>query len=336
MIKNLDIYFSNACNMNCSYCCMKDNLPNINNNDIRQSLSNNTFCNKVKNILTNETTSISIWGLEPNINGQYFQHFIYELLNFSPCIKYINIISNGSDGFYENFILPLINYSNINKRKLKVWTQISLDGPAYIMDKHCGAGSYERTMRNIQHIYQAYPNNVNYLKLRLTLKSTFEPEDWYTDPETWYRWRNNLYMRLSYKESIDCSHIKDMQPTLKFPYNYTKTDGEEIAKWTLMINGQDYKFCSAGIESKTVNYDGTLYDCHLLKNKTNFDETIFKEACLNCYNQLLEQNEILPANDITYFINAIARSFCWAVSDIDTLPSYLRAIGNGVKILVED
>ena len=100
-MKNLDIYFSDACNSNCQYCIMKDLKHN--NDAIRQALEDGTFVTNVRHALRPETISIGFWGREPSINGEYFSNFIFNLLDYSPYIRYI-IISTPNTFVRNQFL----------------------------------------------------------------------------------------------------------------------------------------------------------------------------------------------------------------------------------------
>jgi hypothetical protein len=58
--------------------------------------------------------------MEPSINGKYFNELISKILNYSSYIRYITIATNGLGDIYNNFILPLVEYTQKNKRKLKL------------------------------------------------------------------------------------------------------------------------------------------------------------------------------------------------------------------------
>ena len=140
------------------------------------------------------------------------------------------------------------------------------------MLKHCSYDIYNKIIQNLKYICTMYPKNfISYFRFKLTIKPTFRPEDWHTDPQTWLNWRDNLYNELQIlikdnKNYIDISSVKTVLPTVEHGISYTKEDGAAYARWNMPIKmyGQ---VCSAGIESQTIDYNGNLYDCPILKNK---------------------------------------------------------------------
>ena len=333
-MKNLNIYFSDICNLSCKYCCLRNQQHNT-NTLICEALQNGSFLQHIRNNLSSETISLGIWGMEPTINGQYFQNLIYQILDYSPYIKYISIASNGiSNSLYTNFIIPLINYTTLHKRKIKLWIQISLDGPADIMIKHCNHNIYNQVVQNLKYICTMYPKTyLPYLRLKLTIKPTFQPEDWYINPQIWLNWRNNLYNDLNHliqnnKNFIDIRSIATVLPTIEHGNTYTKEDGKAYAQWKMPIK-MYAQTCAAGIESKTIDYNGILYDCPMLKNKQDINEQTFQSILDNKIDELITKQEISSLNDTKYLKMLITSNYCPVMDNINNIDNYFRLFGNG-------
>lgn len=326
---NLDIYFSDACNLNCEYCIIQDTASN--NTAIRQALENNTFVTYVRHVLTPETKSIGFWGREPSVNGQYFANFISNLLDYSPYIRYVILPTNGqSDTFYEDFIRPLYCYCYTHKRKIILMIQFSLDGPADLQDKYCGEGSTQQCIETIKKVLRDFPFHNNYLRLRLSTKSTLrgdELENYSIDK--WHDFMFNLYCRgdgLFLTE--EDNKLGQQQITFEVPGNYTVAQGQALKRWEkyLKLNTNQYHSCAAGVDSKTIDYLGNLYDCHLLVNKeitleelrTQFETTM---------DTLVSNGEAIEQNRDKLF-NVISSVYCWGAND-KRLDSYIRLLGNG-------
>lgn len=330
-MKNLDIYFSDACNSNCQYCIMRE-LEHNNNTAIRQALEDNSFVSNVRHVLTPETTSIGFWGREPSVNGAYFSNFIYNLLDYSPYIRYIVIPTNGqSDNFYEDFIAPLYCYCNSHKRKIILMIQFSLDGPADLQDRHRGEGSSDKCVHTIKHICKTFPFSNKYLRLRLSTKSTitgYELENY--SFSTHNKFMTNLYFdtKKYFIRKDDCK-IGITGITLEVPGNYTVTQGKALVNWRdyfLIVNERQPTSCTAGTDSRTIDYLGNLYDCHLLANKTITPEQ-FRNQFELTMNTLVQNGEAIE-QDRDKLFNAVSSIYCWGATD-KNLESYIRLLGNG-------
>ena len=327
---NLDIYFSDACNANCEYCIMQD-LEHNNNLAIRQALEDNTFVTKVRNILIPEVKSIGFWGREPSVNGKYFGKFITNILDFDPYIRYIIIPTNGlTDSFYKDFIVPLLQYCLTHKRKLILMIQFSLDGPPEIHDKYYGQGSCQTCITNIKKICRMFPFDNKYLKLRMSTKSTlrgYELENY--SPYIWYTYMLDLARstEVFFKDYTDCK-IGQLITTFEVPGNYTVSQGQSLANWRkyLRFNESLYHSCAAGTDSKTIDYLGNLYDCHLLVNKNITQEELRTQFEITM-DTLVAANEAIE-QDRDKLFNAISSIYCWGATD-KRLDSYIRLLGNG-------
>ena len=328
-MKNLDIYFSDACNSNCQYCIMKDLKHN--NDAIRQALEDGTFVTNVRHALRPETISIGFWGREPSINGEYFSNFIFNLLDYSPYIRYIIIPTNGqSETFYKDFIQPLYCYCNSHHRKIILMIQFSLDGPPELQDRYRGSGSTDKCINTIKYMCKMFPFSNKYLRLRISTKTTFtgyEIEN--VTPHLWYQYMYDLYCFASpYFKRYEDNKIGITGITVEVPGNYTVEQGKCLKKWKnfFQIAPSQQVSCTAGIESKTIDYLGNLYDCHLLANKdltleqlrTNFENTL---------DTLIQNGEALE-QDRDKLFNAISSIYCWGAAN-KNLESYIRLLGNG-------
>lgn len=326
---NLDIYFSDACNSNCTYCIMKDN-PHNSNSAIRDALSNGEFARKVLETITPDTISLGLWGMEPTVNGELFQQFIYTILDNASNIRYIMMPTNGqSSQLYEYFIEPLLNYCDKNARKLIMMIQFSLDGPPDLHNAHRGAWSAFNCINNIHKIDSTLPQS-NYFKVRLSTKSTLTKDDiLYYDPKNWEEYMLKLGSSLTTIPMKD-NKIGATGITLEVPGCYTQKHGIALCRWKHLCQflTQEYdETCLTSSNSKTIDYQGNIYDCHLLRNRyVNLD--FLREDFNIKYNKLLKA-KLITEEDNKKLFKAVMKMYCWAVSPtIDE--SYLLLMGNGV------
>lgn len=341
MLKNLDVYFSDSCNGNCLYCILKNN-PQNNNTAIVQALQDGSFARNVRKVLTTDTLSLGIWGMEPSVNGKYFNQFITGILDYDPYLRYIVIPTNGlSDSFYFDFISPLLAYCKNHKRKLILLIQFSIDGPPEINDVHRGAGATKKVISNMQMIYNLFPVDNGYLRVRMSTKSTLQADDLAYDPIKWWQYMNTMHMLCTNNDSgkwiIDDVQIGHTHPTVEVPGNYSAQNGRDLCKW-LAIPGEtlntlfymDGRTCQAGEVSKTVDYQGNLYDCHLLVNKAINIQTI-RQDFENKMNQLVLSGDAIE-QDRDKLFDAIMSMYCWATADNDMPESYIKLLGNGALL----
>lgn len=328
-MNNLNIYFSDSCNSNCTYCIMKNN-PHNSNSVIRNALSNGVFAQKVISAITPDTISLGIWGMEPTINGDLFKDFIYTILTNSPNIKYIMLPTNGqSVNLYEQFILPLYNYCEFHERKLILMIQFSLDGPPDLHNAHRGEWSAFRCINNIYKIDDLLPQS-NYFKVRLSTKSTLTGDDiLYYDPKIWEEYMLKLNGSLTTIPMKD-NKIGTTGITLEVPGHYTQEHGIALCKWKYLCQflARELKeTCLTSSNSKTIDYQGNLYDCHLLCNR-NMDLARVRADFDIKYNSL-RKKKLIAEQDKERLYDAIIKMYCWAASPVID-ESYLLLLGNGV------
>ena len=328
---NLDIYFSDACNSNCQYCIMQDK-ENNSNTAIRQALEDNTFVTNVRHVLTPETISIGFWGREPSVNGQYFSNFICNLLEYSPYIRYIMIPTNGqSDTFYQDFVIPLYCYCNSHKRRIILMLQFSLDGPPDLHDKYRGEGSAKKCIDTIDKVYHNFNFQNKYLRIRMSTKSTLQGYELeHYSPIIWRNYMRGLNTDYPNKEEVGYfySRIGWQRITFEVPGNYTVEQGRVLSKWKeyIHIEPEMYQSCAVNTDSKTIDYLGNLYDCHLLVNK-DVNQEILRAQFETTMNTLVAANEAIE-QDRNKLFNAISSIYCWGATD-KRLDSYIRLLGNG-------
>lgn len=325
MIDTLNIYFSDACNGQCTYCAMS-NINTSNNNAIRAALSSGTFVRNTLNNLTPSVKTLGIWGREPSINGSYFKDFIYTILDNNKTLRYVFIPTNGqSPLFYEDFIKPLYHYCVKNARKLILIIQLSLDGPKELHDKYCGEGSFDKVIALVSSIYKKLPQS-NFFRVRIINKSTLRGPELITYSPSY--WHDSMW------ELHDSFHIDDpdfmlgtIGPTLELPGQYTTQEGKALIKWKGILNISSIP-CRAGVEGKTLNYKGELFDCNLLVNN-KLDLNKLQIDFENKMNQLVIKGEV-QEQDRDILFRKIMNLYCWGQTTDNTMPeSYIRLLGNG-------
>lgn len=325
---NLNIYYSAACNLSCTYCCMNNTKQNFTNTELRRSILNNQFQSWIISHFNNsesdtEIVTLGIWGMEPSVNQDLWMQFIIPILDTFPSIKGIFIPTNGLNFNYEKWAIPLLNYCNTNHRKIKLWLQFSVDGPESSM-----------IANSLLHCVQSYTTN-EYFRLKISTKSTFDKQKLYQDIESWYSYMGALKDLCKNMAQPNCDiSLVGMPPTFERPGKWEQKDGQQWANWHVPILVEKEYCCSAGINSYTVTCKNEIYHCQLLLNYDDFEkeDLLSFERFLIVYNELLNQH-LINEHNITKLYNAISSIYCWGVGrgqgNEDDLPYYILMLGNG-------
>lgn len=333
-MKNLNIYYSSGCNANCSQCIAQE-MPN---SAIQAALEDKTFEYYIRRAITKDTIGLGILGVEPSINKKYFGKFIANILDYSPYIQQITMYTNGqSNTFYTDFIIPVLLYCKTHHRALTMRIQFELDGPQDLHDKHHGNNSFQRCMDNLYYISRFFPYNNSYLKLQVYTKSTLYGED--LENYSPYKWFDFMYNQQAdflnnhynfWETEEDCIDIRPII-TVQIPGDYTAAQGFALKRWISPQTDETLfdihsQYCLVNEDSKTIDYQGNLYDCCLLKDKeidlvqlrANFEQRM---TALVTAGEAIEQ-------DRDKLFNAISSIYCWGATD-EQLDSYIHLLGNG-------
>ena len=333
MITNWDFYFSSTCNLDCTYCCMGED--NINNHDIVKSIEDKSFQQKAIKVIDKNTVSIGLWGMEPAINAKYFADFVAPILQRYDNIKYIYFSTNGTIPIFNDVIIPLNYITHKLKHKLVLTIQISLDGPEFIQDRHCGIGNYKLVTENLNNLLlktASLMSKSEFLRVKFNNKSTIVAQDFNTNPRTWKENMdalNSLYE--SYHSQTFICKLNNL-PTLEYPGNYTRQDGLNVRKWKkyLDLRPEAICNCSAGTQSKTMDYLGNVYDCHLLKNMPPINLELRHSDFNRKAQELINAHEIIPNTDINKLWAQCNSIHCWSLCGNLIPISVIKLFGNGM------
>ena len=251
----LSLHWSADCNMACQYCYIDKDKPAMNhyNLKIRQALADGTFVKNIKLQFQDQESRdrvehLALWGAEPTINGEYFESTIYALLDYFSNAREVMFSTNalvGWERIYKQFFVPLVNYAETNKRKLKFDLQLSLDGPPEFNDSSRHVGATANTLKTLYEILEHTPYNSEYFSLRVSTKATLdvsymkimldeglEKFQWYFD------FMNDIQDKAmsivkDNKTVVDCQAFGI--PTIVNPGFNTKEDGQIFAQWLTML-----------------------------------------------------------------------------------------------------
>ena len=325
MLTNLNIYFSAACNLHYEYRYMPPHsMPN---SDIIKTLRNGVFVQRVNQYITEDIISLSIYGMEPAINAEYFEYFMLPILKLHPQIKYINLATDlFSNHVLDDMIEPLNRYAAREKHKLILNLQVNLDGPQYIHNKHIGReDAYLHLYDNLSAIGRAFNFHINkYFRVKVYNKSILTAQDLYTDPDEWWQFMGAIQSDMDALETYSFKANFLNPPTLASSNEYTKADGQELVKWNLKFNTLTCREHACG---KTIDCYGRVWDCPMLYNK-DIDEQSIRDDFNIKVEKLLQEGEIIETNKEALW-NAISSIYCWATGNNRMPESYIKLLGNG-------
>lgn len=293
-IGGISIHFSSDCNMACKYCYIEKDkacMASYNRN-IRESLKDGSFAQRVKekfSCIKDQIEDLSLWGAEPTINSKLFKDFCYELLDFFPNARSLMFSTNallGGDLIYEDFLYPLLEYAENNKRELKFILQLSLDGPPEFNDSSRHEGATAQTLKTLYMMIEKMPKYSDYFTLQLLTKATLdvsymeimnaggvEKFQWYFDFIN--EVRETAEDLSKDKSTIDC--FISLSPTLVDPGWHTVENGKTFAQWLHNLRYVD--------RSKYHNYEGPLFGQGLsaigdfLADKNPFAHSVDAYSC---------------------------------------------------------
>lgn len=254
-IKNLDIYFSADCNLNCKYCYIYKNkniLQNY-NNLLRNSLENDKFFNNIKEKTINikdNIESIGLWGAEPTLNSFYCKKFFNNMFNWFENLNKVFFSTNCIVGFFG--IKPIIEiieeYNRIYNRKISLEIQFSIDGPEWITDNNRGIGTTKAVLKTIDDTILYCYNNLKLTKISTKVKPTLDGEiisKMKNDKEKiieWYCLFDNLQEKYK-KYKKDNLKINLLgYPTIVNPDKYTVQNGKDFSEFVENIMNLDESY----------------------------------------------------------------------------------------------
>lgn len=304
--------------MACKYCYIEKDKKCMAsyNRDIRQALEDGSFAAIIEEKMKNNREQIedlSLWGAEPTINSKLFKNFIYELLDYFPNVNSLMFSTNallGAELIYNDFFIPLLEYSEKNKRRLTFKLQLSLDGPPEFNDESRHEGATAHTLETMYLILDKMPPHCDYFTLEISTKATLdisymrkmidggiEKFQWY------YDFINNVtekaLEKCKDKPSIICAI--GGPPTLVDPGYHTVDDGKTLAKWVSMLQYVD--------RSKYKGLCGPLFIQPLMGIESIIGSNNPLVDSINCYSCSASKNNIsIDHNGVLYTCNRLCRN----------------------------
>lgn len=255
-VRNIDLYFSADCNLNCKYCYIykhKEKLQSY-NEDIIYKIKNGEYIKNLKEKCgeyIDNIISVGLWGAEPTLNTSAAQIFIPELFNTFKNIEKLFFSTNAVLGFksIQPFI-DIIREYNINNldRKIKLEIQFSIDGPEWITDR-------TRNLTGITNqILKTIDDTINYLKeldnisIEIKVKPTLDMDIINTLNKDinkiieWFCFFDNLFEKYKHLDNEDFELNLLGYPTIVNPDIYTIEDGKQYALFVKNLSSLDISY----------------------------------------------------------------------------------------------
>lgn len=248
-LKNLDLYFSSDCNLNCKYCYIYKNKEILQkyNEEILNNISNKKYANNVidkfKNY-KNDIESIGLWGAEPTLNSFKAKELLTDLFNYFINIKKLFFSTNGVIGIdgIKPYIDFISNYNKLNNRNIKLEIQFSIDGDANITNNNRGEQVYYYVMSSIKKTIEYCANKEDCCIINIKVKPTLTMDNikYLIQDDSklinWYLTFDNLYEQNKQYESNKLNLNLLGYPTLVNPDIYTVEDGKIFSSFVEKIS----------------------------------------------------------------------------------------------------
>lgn len=279
MIKNLVIFSSSVCNLNCTYCYVKKEKT-LFDYDINfvNALKSNEYINRIKHDFPESPETLKhfeIWGAEPSIHLDIVVEKLKDFKIAFPKLDSFMMSSNFTNPNFIEYVKML--FEAMGEIKDTKWTyvlQCSIDGLEEVNDMNRGIGTTKKIIKNINILKNIeVPENVH---LIITNKATISKDSFddlsnYDFMENYYNFFKSIF---SINKNIE-THMS--APTCVEPVYYTREDGEKYAN--VMAN-----FITI---SKKYN---THYIPYMRNYKQRFIEFECGGLCGQCYSSVI----ILP------------------------------------------
>lgn len=342
-IASLSIHWSSDCNMACKYCYIdkdKKAMATL-NREIRTALEDGSFVEAIKKTMSSrryELENISLWGAEPTLNAKFFKDFIYDLFDYFPNVTSVMFSTNallGADVLYNNFVEPLYEYAENNRRPITFDLQLSLDGPPEFNDESRHPGATQNTIDTCLALLKKAPPTANFYKMKIFSKATLDISYMELMVErgiecfNWYYQFFNSVQEQAEEARGDKHYIHlgmNGTPTVVDPGYHTIDNGKTFAKWIAHLQYVD--------RTKLPTYRGSPLFYQLVSGFETFlqEQTNPIANQFNCYSCSASKNNItIDHKGNLYTCNRLCRNS--ALSDELKFKHAMRA---GTNINVSD
>lgn len=319
MIKNICFFLNNQCNLHCKYCFIKENVQDINfNNMVYSSWESGQYLFTIKQVLEKlnadfkNIENIFLYGGEPLLNLKYFNEKIPKLFELFPNISHFFVSTNFNINIKD--VVTMFKKIDLNaNQQITFNIQISYDG-AYENGHNLSLSVYKEKFKTFFEELNKY--KFKNLIIKIKFRTTFLEDDfihYFINEENILNYINSFkelfqYIDVLNTNNVISSYSHNIIPNLAVPSHMTSQDGIELLKifkmWYKIIQDDDYLFyekrfidlfssnheCYNFVETLIILPDGTITHC---LQKNTLDILYKKEKNIYVFNPLtMEDNQI--------------------------------------------
>lgn len=308
-IKDITVFVSASCNMNCEFCFLhKNSTSKEYEKVIKDSWRDGSYVNNITNVIkkingTPETVdNLCIWGGEPSlgftdlIDNNNFK----KLLEAFPNLQYLFASSNFTTNpkFFTDFFDGVNDaFKNAGRECIKINCQLSIDGPDGEISKHGHPGTFEQYYKNIEfifkHIYEQRYSNIREIRFMVNsvipmevmdneIKNYEGMEKYTDDMYNFFEKVNEINRQCRVENGTTyISMRKTLVPGHTIPFSFTMEDGINgyyyDRLWQNFINHNKDKY--KNVIFSTLNYKkGALQ----FSGNSMFERNLAQCSQLNC------------------------------------------------------
>ena len=259
MFEAAELLTTGSCPLNCKYCyipktpAMKDL-----HQEIIQKLKDNTYLDNLEKEAGNKIHHLGFWGTEPALTLDIIKDKLPEIhQRFSE----LETISFSTSMMFPE---PIRDFAEaLSKYNIKLDIQVSLDGPAFIVDKNRFKGAAQKIPQNFFRLIselQKLP-----LKISFRWKSTFTLENIremgnnskIDEFFSYFEKLNKKFEKINKNPNITL--IKGSYcPTLAVPGRYTSEDGKDFAIFLKKLHQKNHHTTYTWRLSRIVEFQDEL------------------------------------------------------------------------------
>lgn len=286
-----EIFTTSVCNMNCSYCFIKQNkeLSDLQKN-INGWIDGGVFIGKLKKLYGEKNLEhLSFWGAEPTVSLERLDDAFEDIMVSFPNLDSLSFSSN----FYSNvekiisFLKKIDKTSHNLERDLEFDLQISLDGPKDITDENRMSDATGKIIYNFKKLVDFLKTyNMKNLDFTMGFKPTVSMDNMrdYYDKERiieYFDFFDRLYDIVPDKTENQRYFSGKPLMTLVVPGEYTSSDGRLYAQFFKNLFGVSRVNNREGIFK---NFRGSLnsYYYRLLNTLRFIDDYTAKPSMFTC------------------------------------------------------
>ena len=293
-----NVYFAGSCDLACTYCFqpkIKSHMKSA-NDEIIKWIESGKMADDILRIFGPDTTDIAFWGGEPSMNLSHITPLLEDYYIKFPKLRKFgwssNFASDRSVLATQDFIDRVITLNLKYNRDVEVDLQISIDGVPEVNDKNRIGSSAERIVNHTTQFVEWL--NKDGLRPKYCPSTHFKGTQ-SAESLKWLGTGNNLEKHYRYFDHIRAEWEKmglKVFPrgaeflTFVYPGNYTKEDGELLARITKTLYSEDFQnmewesSCKPTFDNQVTERVSSLY--RFLKSgviKTNKHELLGHTSC---------------------------------------------------------